>query len=67
MADAAYELAQKTFQEATGKFFIDEVLLREAGITEFSHYAVDPSHPLVQTLFIPFKKGMIPISKELFK
>lgn len=66
MADAAYELAQRTFQEATGQFFIDETLLRETGINDFSCYAVEPSHPLVQTLFLPLKEGMIPISREYF-
>lgn len=67
MADAAYEITRCTFQEATGKFFIDEVLLREHGVTDFSKYAVDPSHPLVQTLYLPLKEGMIPISRKLFK
>lgn len=67
MADAAYELASRTFQEATGQFFIDETLLRETGISDFSHYAVDPTQPLVQTLFLPLKEGMIPISAELFR
>lgn len=52
MADAAYELAQKNASECTGQFFIDEVLLREAGVTDFSKYAVDPNLPLVQDLFI---------------
>lgn len=67
MADAAFELTRRTFRDATGQFFIDEDLLREAGITDFSHYAVDPSHPLVQTLFMPLKRGMIPISRALFR
>lgn len=67
MADAAYELARRTFQEATGQFFIDETLLREAGINDFSHYAVDPTQPLVQTLFLPLKKEMVPISRKLFR
>ncbi len=66
MADAAYELARRTFQEATGQFFIDETLLRETGMSDFSRYAVDPTQPLVQTLFLPLKDGMIPISRELF-
>ncbi len=67
MADAAYALSLRTFKEASGQFFIDESLLRETGITDFSQYAVDPNHPLVQTLFLPLKKGMIPISRELFR
>lgn len=66
MADAAYELTRRTFQEATGRFFIDETLLREAGTSDFSHYAVDPTQPLVQTLFLPLKEGMIPISQSYF-
>lgn len=67
MADAAYALSLKTFKEASGQFFIDETLLRETGITDFSHYAVDPNHPLVQTLFLPLKEGMMPISRKLFQ
>lgn len=63
MADAAYEL---TRLEVTGQFFVDETLLRKAGIDDFSHYAVDPTHPLVQTLFLPLKEGMIPISQDFF-
>ena len=66
MADAAYRLAEKKSSEVTGQFFIDEDLLREAGIIDFSQYAVDPTHPLVQTLFLPLKEGMIPISPALF-
>lgn len=67
MADAAYALSLRTFKEASGQFFIDEFLLRDAGITDFSQYAVDPNHPLVQTLFLPLQEGMIPISRELFR
>jgi citronellol/citronellal dehydrogenase len=66
VADATYVLAAKTAREATGQFFIDEALLRAAGVTDFSHYAIDPSHPLVQDIFLPFHKGMIPLSRELF-
>lgn len=66
MADAVYELSLRTVQEATGQFFIDEALLREKGMTDFTSYAVNPTQPLVQTLFLPLKEGMIPISPELF-
>lgn len=52
MADAVYELSQKDAQEVNGRFFTDEEVLREAGISDFSSYAVDPSAPLVQDLFI---------------
>jgi citronellol/citronellal dehydrogenase len=67
MADAVYALSLRTFKEASGQFFIDEILLQEKGITDFSHYAVDSKHPLVQTLFLPLDEGMIPISRELFR
>lgn len=67
MADAAHELAQRTAQEASGACFVDEALLRETGMTDFSRYAVDPTQPLVQTLFLPLKEGMVPISRELFR
>lgn len=66
MADAAYELAKRTVHEATGQFFIDEALLRETGINDFSRYAVDPTQPLIQTLFLPLKEGMVPISRDFF-
>ncbi|MBX7067485.1 MAG: SDR family NAD(P)-dependent oxidoreductase [Parachlamydiales bacterium] len=64
MADAAFVLASR---KMTGQFLIDETLLRESGMTDFSKYAVDPNHPLVQTLFLPLKKEMIPISREMFR
>ena len=67
MADAAYALSLRAAGESTGKFFIDEMLLREEGVTDFSHYSVNPGHPLVQTLFLPLEPGMIPISRELFR
>lgn len=66
MADAAYALSLKASREVSGEFFIDEQLLRDTGTTDFSHYAVDPRSPLVQTLFLPLETGMIPISPELF-
>lgn len=67
MADAAHELVRRTFREATGQFFVDEELLVEAGTSDFSHYAVDLTQPLVQDIFLPLKPGMVPISRELFR
>ncbi len=66
MGDAAFALSQKTADEWTGQFFTDESLLRKTGVTDFTHYAVDPSVPLMQPLFIPLEKGMTPISLDLF-
>jgi citronellol/citronellal dehydrogenase len=67
MADAAYEIANHTCEAATGQFFIDEEVLREIGVEDFSKYAVNATKPLVQTLFLPLEEGMIPISPELFR
>jgi hypothetical protein len=40
-------------RECTGNFFIDEVLLRDAGVTDFEQYAVDPAHDLFRDFFVP--------------
>lgn len=69
MADAAFELAEKKSSDCTGNFFIDEQLLRETGITDFSSYAVDCNSPLVGDLFVPemiATKEEVPLAKELF-
>jgi citronellol/citronellal dehydrogenase len=66
MADAAYELTSRSSRECTGRFFTDEDLLREAGIVDFSHYAVDSNAPLMQALFIPADQQTIPLSQGLF-
>ncbi|MGB7650363.1 MAG: NAD(P)-dependent oxidoreductase [Gallionella sp.] len=51
MADAAYQIfTQQAF--STGQFLIDEAVLRAAGVTDFAHYAVSPSVPLYDDLFL---------------
>lgn len=71
MADAAYVLAQRHARQCTGQFFIDELLLRESGMTDFGQYAVDTNAPLVQDLFVSLKESdskhaSIPLEKDLF-
>lgn len=66
MADAAYELILRSSKECSGQFFTDEALLREAGIMDFSGYAVDPTFPLIQALFVPANNSKIPASQDLF-
>jgi citronellol/citronellal dehydrogenase len=66
MADALYNLIQRDSKECTGQFFIDEELLRQEGVVDFSQYAVDPKNPLMQALFTPVDKDLIPVSEELF-
>lgn len=52
MADAAYHLLCRDAHTTTGQYFLDEAVLAEAGITDFSRYAVDPTQPLMQDLFV---------------
>ncbi len=52
MADAAYAIFGRDSRTATGNFYIDEAVLREAGVTDFSHYAVTPGTPLYTDLFL---------------
>ena len=53
MADAAYEVLARPAAECTGNFFIDEVLLRDAGVTDFDQYAVEPGNDLFRDFFVP--------------
>ncbi len=52
VADAAYYILQRPSYECTGNFFIDEDVLKAEGITDFSHYAVNPQHKLMMDLFV---------------
>ena len=42
MSDAAYAILVRDSRACTGNFFIDEALLREEGVTDFTKYRVDP-------------------------
>lgn len=56
MADAAHAILCRPSREFTGHFCIDERLLREAGVTDFSAYAVVPGTPddkLAPDFFLP--------------
>ncbi len=66
MADAAYALTQRNSKECTGHFFLDEDLLRDIGVEDFSEYAVDAAVPLTQSLFIPRQEEMKVISEDQF-
>lgn len=52
VADAAFEILSRPAASCTGNFFIDETVLQQAGTTDFSHYAVNPSEQLMQDIFI---------------
>ena len=53
MADAAYEILTKDSKEFTGNFCIDDVVLHEAGVKDFSKYASVPFNELMPDFFVP--------------
>ncbi|MDX1836797.1 NAD(P)-dependent oxidoreductase [Legionella taurinensis] len=52
VADAAYWILNQPARETTGHFFIDEDVLRKAGIQDFSVYAIDPNQKPYPDLFL---------------
>lgn len=52
MADAAYIIFSKASSVTSGNFFIDEEVLREAGVTDFSQYAMTKGMELNLDLYI---------------
>jgi len=52
MSDAAHVILTTDSRAATGRFYIDEEVLRGAGVTDFDPYAVAPGTPLYQDLFV---------------
>ena len=52
MADAAYAILIRESRKCTGNFFIDDDVLREAGVTDFDSYAVAPGESLRIDIFL---------------
>ena len=52
VADAAFYILQKPAEECSGNFYIDEEILIQEGLTDFSKYAVNPSQNLMTDLFL---------------
>ena len=54
MADAAREILIRDPSTCTGRFFVDEDVMREAGVTDFERYRADPSSSaeLLEDLFL---------------
>jgi citronellol/citronellal dehydrogenase len=52
VADAAHALLTRPSASCTGRFLLDEEILTEEGITDFSAYAVEPGRPLLPDLFL---------------
>lgn len=53
MADAAHAVVTRPSRDCTGNFFIDELVLRDAGVTDFSQYAPGAEGPLGGDFFVP--------------
>jgi len=52
MADAAHWILTQPARECSGNFFIDEDVLRRAGVSDLRKYAVDPQRMLRTDLFL---------------
>lgn len=52
VADAAFEILGRPSSSCTGNFFIDEEVLAETGVSDFSGYAVNPANKLMTDLFL---------------
>jgi citronellol/citronellal dehydrogenase len=53
VSDAAHVILSRSSRALTGQFFIDEEVLRAAGVTDFSRYAAGPDSELLKDLFVP--------------
>jgi citronellol/citronellal dehydrogenase len=52
MADAAHAILCRPAGDCTGRFLVDEDVLREQGVTDFGRYAVDPAAEIVPDFFL---------------
>ena len=52
VADAAFYILQRPSFETTGNFFIDEDVLQQEGVADFSKYAINPDQKLMNDLFL---------------
>ena len=52
MADAAWTMITADSRSRSGEFLVDDDVLREAGVTDFDAYAVDPSAELMPDFFL---------------
>ncbi len=52
VADAAHAILVQPFEAGSGRFLIDEEVLRGVGVSDFERYAVEPGRPLLPDLFL---------------
>ncbi|MGJ8669470.1 MAG: SDR family oxidoreductase [Oceanococcus sp.] len=53
MGDAAWHVLTKPSREFTGQFCIDDLILQDAGVTDFSVYQFEPGQKLAPDFFVP--------------
>jgi citronellol/citronellal dehydrogenase len=52
VADAAHAILSRSARECTGQFFIDDLVLYQAGVRDLAAYSVEPGSKLLGDLFI---------------
>ncbi len=52
VADAAWSILTRRATDCSGRFFLDEEVLREEGVTDFDAYAVCPGQELMPDFFL---------------
>jgi len=52
VADAAHVILSRPARECTGRFFIDDSVLFEAGVRDFDRYSVEPGGKLFGDIFV---------------
>jgi len=52
LADSVHYILQQPAKECTGNLFLDEEVLKRAGITDLDQYAVNPGQPLQRDLYV---------------
>lgn len=60
MADAAYWIFNQPARTCSGNFFIDDIVLYQAGERDFDKYRVDPTKPLMPDFFVPDDAALPP-------
>ncbi|MCQ0990138.1 SDR family oxidoreductase [Jiella marina] len=66
MADAAHAILTRSARECSGNFFIDELLLMEEGVTDFSQYGPEEGVPMAD-FFVPdeaFEKAITKVKRQ---
>ena len=64
LADAAHQVLCSDASQTSGNFFIDEEVLRQAGVTDFDAYAVDPREALLPDFFLEEAKALYSRPKD---